>query len=38
MTRTAISSDEAPQALGPYSQAVRTGDLLFCSGPLRASS
>ena len=32
MTRTAISSDEAPQALGPYSQAVRTGDLLFCSG------
>src|SRR2546430_2005868 len=27
-----ISSNEAPQAIGPYSQAVRVGNLLFCSG------
>lgn len=25
-------SEGAPAAIGPYSQAVRTGDLLFCSG------
>lgn len=23
---------EAPAAIGPYSQAIKTGDLLFCSG------
>lgn len=34
MTRQAISSDRAPTALGPYSQAVRAGQLLFCSGQL----
>ena len=28
----AYHSDKAPQAIGPYSQAIRTGDLLFCSG------
>jgi len=28
----AISSTQAPQALGPYSQAVRYGNLLFLSG------
>ncbi len=27
-----FSTDKAPAAVGPYSQAVRTGDLLFCSG------
>jgi 2-iminobutanoate/2-iminopropanoate deaminase len=27
-----IHSEGAPAAIGPYSQAVRTGDLLFCSG------
>jgi reactive intermediate/imine deaminase len=28
----AISTDGAPAAIGPYSQAIRTGGLLFCSG------
>src|SRR6186713_1044077 len=27
-----FSSDNAPKAIGPYSQAVRVGDLLFLSG------
>ncbi len=27
-----ISSPSAPAALGPYSQAVRAGDFVFCSG------
>ena len=27
-----ISTDKAPAAIGPYSQAVKIGDLLFCSG------
>ena len=30
----AISTDRAPSAVGPYSQAVKTGDLLFCSGQI----
>ena len=30
--RTIVSTDHAPAAIGPYSQGVRTGDLLFCSG------
>ena len=29
-----IASDKAPAAIGPYSQAVRSGNLLFCSGQL----
>lgn len=32
MSRHAIHSDKAPAALGPYSQAVRHGDLVFLSG------
>jgi 2-iminobutanoate/2-iminopropanoate deaminase len=32
MNRQAISSDEAPAALGPYSQAIVAGGLIFCSG------
>ena len=32
--RIAIATDQAPAALGPYSQAVRTGDLVFVSGQL----
>jgi 2-iminobutanoate/2-iminopropanoate deaminase len=32
--RTAVSTDHAPAAIGPYSQGVRTGDLLFCSGQI----
>ena len=29
-----ISTDKAPAAIGPYSQAVRSGNFLFCSGQL----
>lgn len=29
-----ISTDAAPAAIGPYSQAVRVGDLLFASGQI----
>jgi 2-iminobutanoate/2-iminopropanoate deaminase len=32
--RQSLSTDAAPAAIGPYSQAVRTGDLLFCSGQI----
>lgn len=32
MTRTAFSSDDAPRAVGPYSQAVESGDHVFLSG------
>jgi 2-iminobutanoate/2-iminopropanoate deaminase len=31
-TKTAISTKDAPAAIGPYTQAVRVGDLLFTSG------
>lgn len=30
--RQAVSTDAAPKAIGPYSQAVRAGQLLFVSG------
>jgi 2-iminobutanoate/2-iminopropanoate deaminase len=30
--RQAISTSSAPQAIGPYSQAVRAGNMLFVSG------
>ena len=30
--KTAVSSADAPKAIGPYSQAVRAGQLLFLSG------
>jgi 2-iminobutanoate/2-iminopropanoate deaminase len=38
--RTTIAADGAPPAIGPYSHAVRSGGLLFCSGqiPLDAAS
>ena len=32
--KRAISSDRAPKAVGPYSQAVAFGDLLFCAGQI----
>ena len=32
MTKQTISSNSAPKAIGPYSQAVRAGQLLFVSG------
>ena len=34
MSRTVISSAQAPKALGPYSQAIRTDSLVFASGQL----
>jgi 2-iminobutanoate/2-iminopropanoate deaminase len=30
--KTAVRSDQAPAPIGPYSQAIASGDLLFCSG------
>jgi 2-iminobutanoate/2-iminopropanoate deaminase len=33
-TREAIHTDAAPAAAGPYSQAIRTGDLVFTAGQL----
>jgi 2-iminobutanoate/2-iminopropanoate deaminase len=32
--RGPIHTDDAPEAIGPYSQAVRHGDLVFCSGQI----
>ena len=32
--RQAVSSDKAPAAIGPYSQAIRAGSLLFVSGQI----
>lgn len=34
MTRQPISTPEAPKAIGPYSQAIRAGSLLFLSGQI----
>lgn len=34
MSLKMIQTDKAPAAVGPYSQAVRAGDLLFCSGQI----
>jgi len=30
--RQPVSTPDAPAAIGPYSQGMRSGDLLFCSG------
>lgn len=30
--KTAIIAEKAPAALGPYSAAIRIGDMLFCAG------
>jgi 2-iminobutanoate/2-iminopropanoate deaminase len=40
MDRDSVSTDSAPAAIGPYSQAMKVGDLLFCSGqiPLEPST
>lgn len=40
MSRTIISTDQAPAAIGPYSQAVRAGNTVYFSGqiPLDPSS
>ncbi len=34
MTRQAITTTGAPAAVGPYSQAIGVGDLVFCSGQI----
>ncbi len=34
MTREIISTDRAPAAVGPYSQAVRIADLIFTAGQI----
>jgi reactive intermediate/imine deaminase len=34
MARQPVSTDQAPAAIGPYSQAVRSGGLLFLSGQI----
>jgi 2-iminobutanoate/2-iminopropanoate deaminase len=33
-SRETITAPNAPEAAGPYSHAVKTGDLLFCSGQI----
>ena len=30
--REVISTDKAPKSVGPYSQAIRAGDFIFCAG------
>ena len=32
--KTVISSPDAPGAVGPYSQAIAVGDMLFCAGQI----
>ena len=32
--KSKISTNAAPAAIGPYSQAVRCGSMLFCSGQI----
>jgi len=32
--KTVISTPEAPDAIGPYSQAIVSGEVLFCSGQI----
>ena len=32
--REIVSTDKAPGAIGPYSQAIKTGGMLFCSGQI----
>ena len=34
MSRRIIATNDAPKAVGPYSQAVAAGGLLFCSGQI----
>jgi 2-iminobutanoate/2-iminopropanoate deaminase len=34
MDKKVITSEKAPKAIGPYSVAIRTGDLVFTSGQL----
>ncbi len=34
LSRTVVATPDAPGAIGPYSQAIRHGDVLWCSGAL----
>lgn len=34
MSMSIVSTSTAPAAVGPYSQAIKLGDLLFCSGSI----
>jgi 2-iminobutanoate/2-iminopropanoate deaminase len=34
MTKTVIYSDKAPEPIGPYSQAIQAGSMLFVSGQI----
>ncbi|MFO1540983.1 MAG: RidA family protein [Chloroflexota bacterium] len=34
MTRKVVASPDAPAAIGPYSQAIDTGSVVYCSGSL----
>lgn len=34
VTKTIISTEHAPEAIGPYSQAVRVGGFIFCAGQI----
>lgn len=34
MTRTAVSTSDAPKAVGPYSQGIAAGGFVFCAGQL----
>lgn len=34
MSKEIIATDKAPQAIGPYSQGLRAGGFLFCSGQI----
>jgi len=34
MNRTAVFTPDAPRAIGPYSQAIAAGGLVFCSGQI----
>ncbi len=34
MDKTTIHTERAPGAIGPYSQAIRTGNMVYCSGQI----
>lgn len=34
MTKEVLHTDHAPKAIGPYSQAIRVGSFVFCSGQI----
>lgn len=36
--KTVIQTDQAPAAIGPYSQAIQSGPFVFCSGQIALSA